>query len=144
MGSKAYETDDIKQAVSASATLGLIKGIALDVTGYGRARFIFSLNNGTATTASMSAGGGVWQATSSGATFAEVSGTSMAAITSGVISGATPIVEIDVPIAPGFPALQLSSFSVLSTGINHSVIVQLYKGIDRPDSTDSVQETVTV
>ena len=141
---KNYEVDDIRQAVSASNTLGLLKGVKVDGTGYGRARFIFSFNNGLATTASLRAGGGVWKASTSGATYAEVSSTSMAAVTSGVISGATPIVEIDVPVDPSNPWMQLSSFSVLSTGLNHSVIVQLYKGINRPGTTDSVQETVTV
>ena len=145
MGHKAFETDDIKQAVSASSTLGLLEATEVDATGYGRARFIFSLGSGLATTASISAGGGVWQASAAGGTFAEVSGTSMAAITSGLISSDTPtIVEIDVPVAPGYPYLKLSSYSVLSTGIPHSVICQLYKGVDRPDATDSVQETVTV
>lgn len=141
---KAFERDDIKQAVSCSNTLGLIKGVEIDASGYGRARFIFSFNNGTATTGSIRAGGGVWHAAATGGTFTERTGTSMAAITSGTLSDATPIVEIDVPIAPGYPFLQLSSYSILSTGVEHSVIVQLYRGIDVPDSTDSVQENITI
>ena len=60
MGPKAHEIDDIKQAVSASNTLGLIKGNKVDTTGYSRARFIFSFNNGLVTTGSLSGGGGVW------------------------------------------------------------------------------------
>lgn len=144
MAKKAFEIDDIKQAVSASNTLGLLKGVKVNTTGYNRARFIFSFNNGTATTASLSAGGGVWMSATSGGTYAEVSGTSIAAVTSGVISGATPIIEIDVPTSAGTPWMQLSSYSVLSTGLDHSVIVQLYQGMNRPGSSDSVQETVTV
>jgi len=144
MAKKAYEIDDIQQAVSASNSLGLIKGNKINGTGYGRARFIFSFNIGTATTASIMAGGYVYKATTSGATYSAVSGTSLAAVSSGVLSSATPIIEIDIPIDPTKPWMQLSSYSILSTDLHHSVIVQLYKGINRPGSSDSVQQTVTI
>ena len=144
MAKKAYEIDDIQQAVSASNSLGLIKGNKINGTGYGRARFIFSFNLGTATTGSLSAGGYVYKAATSSGTYSQVSGTSVAAVSAGVMSSATPIIEIDVPIDPTKPWMQLSSFSIVTTGLYHSVIVQLYKGINRPGTSDSVQQTVTI
>ena len=144
MAKKAFEIDNIKQAVSASNSLGLIVGNKVDCTGYGRARFIFSFNLGTATTGSLSAGGYVYKAATSGGVYAQVGATSIAAVSSGVMSDATPIIEIDVPVDPTKPWMQLSSYSIVSTDLHHSVIVQLYKGINRPGSVDSVQQTITI
>src|SRR5690349_19443969 len=113
-------------AVSAGVNAGLpIVGTKIDGTGFSRARFIFQLAN-SATTASLSTGLGVWQASTSGAAFALVAGASAAAVTSGLISGAAnPIVVIDVPIKSATPWLQLSG-SINQTGAAHSAVVELY------------------
>jgi len=77
---------DVKVAVAASAgSVAPLVATKIDATGFGRARFIFNVGNGAATTAAISAGIGVWQASTSGATYAEISGSTMAAVTSGIL-----------------------------------------------------------
>jgi len=106
-----------------------IAATKIDGTGFGRARFIFQMGSG-ASTASLSTGLGVWQAATSGATYALVA--SAAAVTSGVLSGgANNLVVIDVPINSAAPWLQLSG-SMAETGGTYSGIVELYDGINRP------------
>jgi hypothetical protein len=130
-------------AVSGGANAGLpIVGTKVNATGYSRARFIFQLGSG-ATTASLSTGLGAWQASTSGATFARITGASAAAVTSGVLSGgANNIVIIDVPVSGGTPWLVLSG-SINQTGAPHSAVVELYSGINRtPDAT--AQQVIVV
>lgn len=118
-------------AVSGGANAGLpIVATKIDSTGYARARFIFKLGN-AATTGSLSTGLGVWKASTSGATFALITGASAAAVTSGVLSGgAANIVVIDVPTDSANPWLQLSG-SINQTGVSHSATVELYSGVNR-------------
>jgi hypothetical protein len=129
--------------VSAGANAGLpIVGQKINATGYSRARFIFQLSN-VATTASLSTGLGVWQATTSGATFALIAGASAAAVTSGVISGgANNVVQIDVPVDGANPWLQLSG-SINQTGAAHSAVVELYHSTNRAADTGA-QQTIVV
>ena len=130
------------QAVANSAGIaGAMVGTSVDATGFGRARFIFSFGANTATTAALSAGIGVWNASTSGATFAAIAGASLAAVTSGVLSNNVMI--IDTVISPASPWLKVSGGSVLSTGIAHSCVVELYKGVSRPP-THTEQQIVTV
>jgi hypothetical protein len=118
-------------AVSAGGAPQAIVGTKVDGTGFSRARFIFQMG-AAATTASLSTGLGVWQASTSGAAFARITGASAAAVTSGVLSGGgANIIIIDVPIASANPWLQLSG-DTTSTGVAHSAIVELYSGINRP------------
>ena len=129
-------------AVSGGANAGLpIVGTKIDGTGFARARFIFQLGN-AATTGSLSTGLGVWQASTSGATFALIAGASAAAITSGLLSGSNNnIVVIDVPVGSANPWLQLSG-SINQTGVAHSAIVELYNGINRPPTSSEIQVVV--
>lgn len=108
-------------------------------TGFSRARFILNMTN-AAGTASLSTGLGVWQATTSGDTYAQVA--SAAAVTSGLISGgANNLVVIDVPIAAATPWLQLSGSFVNATPA-HSAIVEFYNGINRPPTQAELQVVV--
>lgn len=141
---KAYEIDDIKIAVSASSTSELISGLAVDTTGYNRARFILMLNNGTAGLGSLVATGGIWKCATSDGTYAVGGATSVAAVTSGVMSDSHVIVEIDIPTENDYPWLKMSSYSVAGTTIQVHAICQLYDGIHKPDSSRGVQQTVTV
>lgn len=135
----------IKQAVAVSAGVnaGLpIVATKIDGTGFSRARFIFNLAAG-ATTASLSTGLGVWQAATSGATFALITGASAAAVTSGVLSGGgNNIVVIDVPIKPSTPWLQMSG-SINQTGAAHSAVVELYNAVNMPP-TQAEQQVIVV
>jgi hypothetical protein len=134
-----------KQAVAVSAGINAgipIVGTKIDGTGFSRARFIFNFTN-AATTASLVAGLGVWQASTSGAAFAQVAGASAAAVTSGVISGgANNIIVIDVPVASATPWLQLSG-SFGQTGAAHAATVELYSGINIPP-TQAEQQVIVV
>lgn len=121
----------VKQAVAVSGGAGPIPIVAtkINATGFSRARFIFQMG-AVATTGSLLTGLGVWQASTSGATYARV--VSAAAVTSGVLSGgAANIVVIDVPVTSSAPWLQMSG-SFDSTGAAHSAVVELYDGIDLP------------
>ena len=136
---------DVKVAVAASAGAVLIMAATkIDATGFGRARFVFNVGNGAATTASVQAGIGIWQAATSGGTYAEVSGSSLAAVTSGILSSTSVTWVIDVPTSSGTPWLQVSGGSMLSTGIPHSATCTLYQGINRPPTSPSYQQLVTV
>lgn len=136
---------DVKVAVAASAgSVAALVATKVDATGFGRARFIFNVGNGAATTAALSAGIGVWQASTSGATYAEISGSTMAAVTSGTLSSTSVTMVIDVPTSAGTPWLQVSGGSMLSTGVPHSCVVTLYNGLNRPPTSPSHQQLVTV
>lgn len=142
---KYTDISDVKVAVAASAGAVLIMAATkVDATGYKRARFVFNVGNGEATTASISAGIGIWQAATSGGTFAEISGSSMAAVTSGTLSSTSVTMVVDVPTSSGTPWLQVSGGSMLSTGVPHSAVCELYQGINNPRATPSYQQYVTV
>jgi hypothetical protein len=81
---------------------------------------------------------GVWGASTSGATFSNI--TSMAAVTSGVLSN--NVMVIDVPVTPATPWLKVSGGSVLSTAINASAIVELYASVSRPKTSLAQQVVV--
>lgn len=131
-----------KQAVASSAgSAGGIPIVAtkIDATGFSRARFIFSMSN-AASTASLSTGLGVWQASTSGATYALV--TSAVANTSGALSGgANNIVVIDIPVAAATPWLQMSGSFVSATPA-HGAVVELYHGVNRPPTQAELQVIV--
>jgi hypothetical protein len=127
--------------VSAGGAPAVVAATKVNATGFSRARFIFKMSN-AATTGSLSTGLGVWQAATSGATFALVTGGSAAAVTSGALSGGeNNIVVIDIPISAGTPWLQLSG-SFVSTTPPHSAVVELYHGINRPPTQAENQVVV--
>lgn len=128
-------------AVSAGGAPQAIVGTKVDGTGFSRARFIFQMGS-AATTASLSAGMGVWNASTSGATFTRVSSGSAGAVSSGSLSGGgTNIIIIDVPIASANPWLQLSG-DTTSTGVAHSAVVELYDAVNRPPTATALQVVV--
>ena len=130
-----------KEAIANSTgpAAAALVGTAVDATGFSRARFVFHFGaNGSS--ASVSTGLGVWQAATSGATFALI--TSANAITSGVLSaGAQNIVIIDVPTSSGTPWLKASG-SIVQAGTPHGAIVELYGAINRPPTSVAVQVVV--
>jgi hypothetical protein len=111
----------------------------VNATGFSRARFIFQMGS-AATTGSLQAGLGVWQAATSGAAYALVG--SAAGNTSGALSGgANNTVVIDVPVSPASPWLQLSG-SFLSTSPAHGAVVELYSGVNLPPTHTELQVVV--
>jgi hypothetical protein len=130
---------NVTQALENSAwAAGTPVGTLINATGYGRARFVFSFGANSGTTAGLSSGLGVWGASTSGATFSNI--TSMAAVTSGVLSN--NVMVIDVPVTPATPWLKVSGGSVLSTAINASAIVELYASVSRPKTSLAQQVVV--
>lgn len=132
---------DAKVAVanSVAGAPAPIVATKVNATGFSRARFIFQMAN-VATTGSLQAGLGVWQAATSGAAYSLI--TSAAAVSSGQLSGGTnPLVIIDVPINSASPWLQMSG-SFISTGVTHGAIVELYDGVNRPPTSSALQVVV--
>lgn len=128
-----------KVAVAASAGGALpVVATLIDVTGFGRARFLFNFGNGAATTGALSTGLGIWKAATSGATYALITGASAAAVTSGAISVLSPLIVIDVPTDSANPWLQVSG-SFTSTAVPHSATVELYHGVHNPPTAAANQ-----
>ena len=135
---------DVKVAVAASAgSVAPMVATKIDGNGFSRARFVFTLGNGAATTAGLSASAGIWTASTSGGTYTQNASALLAAITSGVISATAVTMVIDLPISTGTRWMQVSAASITSTGVPHSCIVELYNGISNPP-TSSAQQLVTV
>jgi hypothetical protein len=133
---------DVKQAISpASVSAGAPTAIPVDATGFSRARFVFSFGANGNTTGALSSGMGIYQASTSGATFTAITSASMAAVTSGVLGGNNMVV--DVPVIPTKPWLKVSGGSILSAAIVMGCIVELYSGINNAP-TASAQQVVVV
>lgn len=130
-----------RQAIAPSATSGVLTGIAVNGTGYSRARFIFSFGSGSGTTAAVAAGSAAWQASTSGGTYTPITGASLAAVSSGVMSGNTNVMIVDVPISPDYPWLKASA-TINSSAINNSCVVELYSGVNRPAASAEQQVVV--
>ena len=144
MAKRINDFADVKVAVAASAGIvGALVGTKINATGYSRARFVFSFGNDVATTAALSAGIGVWEASTSGATYASRATAVLAAVTSGLLSSASVTMVIDMPTSAGTPWLLVSGGSLLSTAIPHACTVTIYDGINRPP-TSSAQQLVTI
>lgn len=144
MSRRHSDKADLRVAVAASAGAANTALVAtkIDATGFSRARFLFNFGNGQATTASIPAGVGIYQASTSGATYNLISGASLAAVTSGILSSTSVTMEIDVPTSAGTPWLQVSG-SVSSTAVPHSAVVSLYHGVNNAP-TSSRQQLVSV
>lgn len=103
-------------AVAPVTTSGALTSIPIDATGWDRATFIFTFGTPLATVSSakLVAGVGVWQATSSGATYARMADASFGALTSGALSNNEHV--IDVNVDQSYPSLIISG-SVDSSNI---------------------------
>lgn len=86
-------------------TSGALTGVKINATDWDRATFHFVFGTPTGT-ASASAGLGIWQASTSGATYARVADASFGLITSGIGAGATHVIDINVD--PSYPWLLVS------------------------------------
>jgi hypothetical protein len=134
-----HNVTDIRQAVAPTAgAVGGLTGIAIDGTGFNRARFIFNFAANAGTTAALSAGIGVYNAAGSGTTFSLVG--SMAAVTSGVLG--SNVMIVDVPVAAASPWMKVSGGSILSTAIAHSATVELYRSVSNPPNQTPQQVVV--
>ena len=130
-----------RQAIAPTVTSGALTGIAVNGTGYSRARFVFQFGSGSGTTAALAAGSAAWQCATSGGTYTPITGADLAAVSSGVMSGANNVMIVDVPISPSYPWLKASA-TVNSSIINNSCVVELYNGVNRPASTPEQQAVV--
>ena len=109
----------------------------LDVTsvnafGWDRATFVFALGTPSGDTANISTGWGVWQASTSGAAYARVTGASGAQITTG--QGSNTNFVVDVKVDQDYPWLRFSGFNV-STAWPNSVVCILRSPNDAPPTS---------
>lgn len=134
---------DVKAAIAPATTDGAVTGIAVNTTGYSRARFIFVIG-GTAGTGALSANQlKIWKASTSGATYSSIASAVLtAAITSGVLSAGAVTCVIDVPTDPD-NVWQKVSGNLTSTSLLHAAVVELYNGFSNPPSS-SANQLITV
>ena len=118
-----------------ATTSGALTGIAVNATDWDRAAFIFAFGVPTET-ASVSAGLGVWQASTSGATFARVTDASFGLITSGV--GANSVHIIDVNVDQSYPWLKISG-QLVNNFFPTACICELSSPKDLPPTALSYQ-----
>ena len=130
----------VVQAVQNSGgAVAPVVGTAVNASGFSRARFIFNFSN-AATTGSLSTGMGLWQASTSGATFAQIAGASFAAVTSGQISGgANNVMIVDVPVVGATPWLKVSGGSWLNAGVAHGAVITLSNPVYLPPTHTAIQ-----
>ncbi len=142
MAKRLNDSVDVKVAVANSVSSTTIVASKIDTTGFGRARFIFTLGGTTGIGAVAADAVKIWKASTSGGTYTSVASAVLGAITSGVISAGAVTAVIDLPTDSANPWLQVSG-SVTSSNLYHSAVVELYSGINRPP-TSSANQVVTV
>lgn len=125
-------------AVAPAVTSGALTGIAIDATGYSRARFVFHFGAND-NTAALSAAG-VYASSTSGGTYTAISGAALAAVSSGVLGSKIMVIDTAIPTAR--PWLKVSGTITLNT-IGVSVSAQLYDNVSNPP-THTEQQIVTV
>ena len=115
---------DTKVAVGPNVTSGAITGTMIDATGFRRAHFVFSFGTPEAG-ASVLSGAGIWEASTSGATFALLAG---AQFTSSITTsqGSNGCAVIDTVVTAASPWLLVSGYSMVNSNWLNSVTVQLY------------------
>jgi hypothetical protein len=133
---------DVKVAIAASVASTAIVATKVDTTGFGRARFIFTLGGQAGIGALSASQLKIWKANTSGATFTSIASAELAAITSGVLSAGAVTAVIDVPTDPSNPWLQVSG-SLAASNLYHAAVVELYNGISNPP-TSSANQIVTI
>lgn len=129
-------------AVPPQTTSGAITGTKVNGTGSGRARFVFSFGANSGTSGALSTGAGIWNAATSGGTFTQITGASLAAVTSGVLSNVTMV--IDTVIDSAKPWLQVSGLSITSSITVLGATVEFYSGTRRLPPTSTAQQVVIV
>jgi hypothetical protein len=142
MAKRLNDSIDVKLAVANSVTSTTIVATKIDTTGFGRARFIFTLGGVAGIGAVGTDGPKIWKASTSGGTYTSIASAVLGAITSGAISAGGAVAVIDVPTDAANPWLQVSG-ALTSSNMYHSAVVELYGGINRPP-TSSANQIVTV
>jgi len=123
-------------AVVPLTTSGALTGVKINATGADRVAFIFSFGT-PLTDAAVSAGLGIWQAATSGATYARA-GASFGALTAGVINGVTAV--LDCNVNPSYPWLQVSGI-IAGSLCPLSVVAVLDNYQNRPPT--SLSQSIT-
>lgn len=140
----AKRNNDLSKTVLAMAnsnTSGALVGTAINATGFGRARFVFTFgpNAGGASINSNSIG--VYQGGTSGAITSAIASASFAAVTSGSLSNI--VMEIDTVVNSAYPWLQVSG-ALVNSSMYSSAIAELYQGTRLNPPTATELQVVTV
>ncbi len=120
---KKFEDYQVVQTVCPphATTSTALNVTSINATGWNRCTFVFSLGTPSGDTANVSTGWGVWQATTSGATYARVTGASGGQITTGVGSNQNFVVDVNVDAT--YPWLRFSGFMVSTAWPNSCVAI---------------------
>jgi hypothetical protein len=140
MGSKiklSDKTDEFLAVAPTSGAVGALTGIAVNSTGYSRARFVFQLGTG-GTGATFDAT--LYKASTSGGTYSSISGASLTQITTG--AGSNLVAVVDTKTDASYPWLKVSG-SVGTAAWANGCSVQLYGSAQLPDN-DGTQQIVAV
>ena len=109
---------------------------SINATGYDRATFIFQMGTASATSAALSSGNIIYNASTSGATYAAIAGASFGTNIAGTITNANYV--IDVNVNPSKPWLKVSAFNI-NTAHTYSVMCILRTPQNAPPTTLSGQ-----
>lgn len=142
MAKRINDFADVRTAVAASSTGGALVGIAIDTSGYSRARFIFTFGGDVATTATVSGNIGIWKCATSDGTYTSIPTAVLSQVSSGLVSSLSLEMVIDLPTQSAYEWLKASG-SISSTAMCHAAVVELYDPVDRKPSS-SAQQLVTI
>lgn len=120
-----------------TTTSGALDPIAINATGWGRAKFIFALGEGAAD-AKLDAK--VWEASSSGATYTSIASAELVQVSTGAGSNLSAVLEVAVD--QSYPWLKVSGALTSSTW-PHAVVVVLAQPDTMPP-TAITQQIVSV
>lgn len=129
-----------KPAIAPAQVSGALTGLAVDATGFSRARFVFHFGAND-NTAALTASAAIWAASSSGAAYAEIAATRLAAVSSGVLGSKIMVIDTNVPTAT--PWLKVSGAVITLGTIGVGATAQLYDNVSNPP-THTEQQIVAV
>lgn len=128
-------------AVKNQSTSGALTGTVVDATGCGRVRFVFTFGSNAGGASINASSIGIWQASTSGGTFAAIANAYFAAASSGVISDNVAV--LDTIVSPSYPWLKISG-AVANSSIYLNAVAERYGGTELLPPTTGAQQVVTV
>ena len=135
----------VKQAVSNSSTNAALVGLAIDSTGYSRAKFVFHFASAVDTASIRASSLGIWaagiaaQSVISATTYAAIPGAYLAVASGPEISQHALVLDVAIPAGKQF--LKVSG-TITSTYVTHSATVELYQPLNAPPTHGSPQPVI--
>jgi len=133
---KRPDNGTVKIAVATSTTSSYLVGTAVTVSGYARAKFVFTFGTPTADASILGSSIGIWAAgiskslsTENATAYAVIPGAYLAAVSSLSFSHQAAVIDIAIPADKGF--LKVSG-AFDSADVPHSATVELYNPVEAP------------